>query len=64
MAKGSEGKRTKAESAQEAGASVGASVSVRLSKELLEYIDARAAKENRSRSNLIETILKQAVEQA
>jgi len=42
----------------------GTSVSVRLSKELLEYIDVRAAKENRSRSNLIETILKQAVEQS
>jgi metal-responsive CopG/Arc/MetJ family transcriptional regulator len=38
----------------------GISVSVRLSKELLAYIDARAAQENRSRSNLIETMLKQA----
>lgn len=40
----------------------GTSVSVRLSKEMLDYIDARAAKENRSRSNTIETMLKEARE--
>jgi len=40
----------------------GASVSVRLSKEMLDYIDARAKRENRSRSNMIETMLKQAME--
>jgi predicted transcriptional regulator len=40
------------------------SVSVRLSDELLVYLDERAALENRSRANLIETLLKQAKEQA
>jgi hypothetical protein len=40
----------------------GTSVSVRLSREMLDYIDARAAKENRSRSNTIETMLKEARE--
>jgi predicted transcriptional regulator len=40
------------------------SVSVRLSDELLTYLDERAASENRSRANLIETLLKQVQEQA
>jgi predicted transcriptional regulator len=40
------------------------SVSVRLSDELLAYLDKRAAEENRSRANLIETLLKQVREQA
>jgi predicted transcriptional regulator len=40
------------------------SVSVRLSDELLAYLDERAALENRSRANLIETLLKQVREQA
>jgi predicted transcriptional regulator len=38
----------------------GTSVSVRLSKELLEWLDQRAEQENRSRANLIETLLKRA----
>ena len=40
----------------------GTSVSVRLSKELLEWLDTRAEKENRSRANLIETLLKRCQE--
>jgi predicted transcriptional regulator len=40
------------------------SVSVRLSDELLAYLDKRAVEENRSRANLIETLLKQVKEQA
>jgi predicted transcriptional regulator len=40
------------------------SVSVRLSDDLLVYLDKRAAAENRSRANLIETLLKQVREQA
>ena len=37
------------------------SVTVRLANELVAWLDARAEQENRSRANLIETLLKQAV---
>jgi predicted transcriptional regulator len=36
------------------------SVSVRLDDELIAWLDQTAAEENRSRANLIETLLKQA----
>lgn len=40
-----------------------ASVTVRLDNELVAWLDARAEQENRSRANLIETLLKRAREQ-
>jgi predicted transcriptional regulator len=39
------------------------SVTVRLDNELVAWLDARAEQENRSRANLIETLLKRAKEQ-
>jgi predicted transcriptional regulator len=39
------------------------SVTVRLDDELVGWLDARAEQENRSRANLIETLLKRAKEQ-
>jgi predicted transcriptional regulator len=36
------------------------SVTVRLDNELVAWLDARAEQENRSRANLIETLLKRA----
>jgi hypothetical protein len=38
------------------------SVTVRLDNELVAWLDARAEQENRSRANLIETLLKRAKE--
>ena len=39
------------------------SVTVRLDNDLVAWLDARAEQENRSRANLIETLLKRAREQ-
>jgi succinate dehydrogenase flavin-adding protein (antitoxin of CptAB toxin-antitoxin module) len=39
------------------------SVTVRLDNDLLAWLDARAEQENRSRANLVETLLKWAKEQ-
>jgi predicted transcriptional regulator len=38
------------------------SISVRLADELITWLDSRAEQENRSRANLIETLLKRAKE--
>jgi predicted transcriptional regulator len=39
------------------------SVTVRLDNDLVAWLDARAQQENRSRANLIETLLKRAKEE-
>jgi hypothetical protein len=59
MAK-SEAKKPERTEASERGTT---SVTVRLANDLVAWLDNRAEQENRSRANLIETLLKRAKEQ-